>query len=194
MSAGNLFVTLFTEIPITASLLLTAILSDWWFSQSATPQLHFPTTSAKPWPSTSLISVAWRLGTWRIAIFILFVQPFLGRGLWQKRGKEAKSSIRTRASYYKAKLEPQRYLLFWKGHLRLTFWKSHGKINPFPSQPSLYGFEIGFADLIFIGRKHFSYKKRYSLFQNHVSKYTFPFQTPLSGFSQEIPHIFHIVK
>lgn len=53
-------------------------LSDWIFSWSTTPRLHFRTNSGKLWPSTSLISVAWRLGNWRSAIFILFPQPFLG--------------------------------------------------------------------------------------------------------------------
>lgn len=125
---------LFTETPIMVSMSLTAILSDWIFSWSATPQLHFGTNSAKLWPSALLISVAWRLGTWKTAIFILFLQPFLGNRLWLKLEKEAKSCTRIRASYYKAKLDLQRYLLFWKGHLLLTFWKSHGKINTFPSQ------------------------------------------------------------
>jgi len=36
-------------------------------------------------------------------------------------GKSSQKQHRTRASYYKAKLELQRYLLFWKGHLLLTF-------------------------------------------------------------------------
>jgi len=90
--------------------------------------------------------------------FHFICSAFFRKRIMIEAGKSSQKQHRTRASYYKAKLELQRYLLFWKGHLLLTFWKSHGKINPFPLQSRVQpvGFETGFADLIFIGIKHFS--------------------------------------
>lgn len=53
--------------------------------------VKFPTARVKPWPSTLLISAAWKLGSWRILNFTLFTQPFLASRLkWRLEKRSQK--------------------------------------------------------------------------------------------------------